>query len=73
MFGLTRRARDNEWAIVPNFSNRPVVVANFSNEKVRSILNNIYEEKAVTPKSQKVIEKILSGKLWNNIKASEGN
>ncbi len=62
-----------EWAVSPNFSNRYLIVRNFKEEKVRKILNQIHEDQKTPPQLKEKIEDILSGALWENIKASEGN
>src|ERR1700722_16995621 len=62
-----------EWAIVPNFSNRYLVVRNYKVQGVSNFLNSVVQDNKTSPQFKENIEKIISESLWENIKESEGN
>ena len=62
-----------EWAVIPNFSNRHLLVRNFENANVKRFLIDMQYDKRISLRFKENIGNILSGTLWNNIKESEGN
>lgn len=59
------------WAIDPNFSKSHLIVRNYSEEAVKTLLNDIYQDKNASTSLKETIQNILSGSLWSDIKGSE--
>jgi hypothetical protein len=61
-----------EWSVIPNFSNRYLVVRNYADPLVSTFLKNLKEDNKVTNEFKNTIDGILSGKIWENIKQING-
>jgi hypothetical protein len=60
-------------AVSPDFGKKRVVIENYNNPNIKKILLDIKSQDSISIEFKKMIEKILSGEYWKNIKKSIQN